>query len=348
MKFTYSTMGGSKTAQVLMKRFDYEEHGLHVFLAKPSTDIRDGATTIRSRIGLSAEAHVIMPKSDVVKLVKTAEKTNHVRYHIIIVDEAQFLTTEQVDQLRYLADYGYDVHCYGLKTSKSTKLFEGSKRLIEVSDKIEKFDTTCNCGRQADVNARVVDGVVTMSGDVVDIGGNDKYRPMCHKCFRRAIAQNRHPNINAPTQVAVIPGDYTDTCDVSKDTNTMTMVRIRQIIDKIRKPENLFVRLHLEEWICKSRTYADDMIKQGSAENPKILRLRYVLNHICPNLAHEHSQPIPFAGCMDDPKFVRDLFEYNYENSQATVEGMDGVMHPGIEYTEEEWDALFAFCKTCR
>ena len=194
MKFTFGTMGGSKTAQALMKRFHYEEHGMPVFLAKPSADNRDGKDIIQSRIGLKAPCYVIHPEDDIVYLVHMSEAEARTQYKIIIIDEAQFLKMEQVDQLRTLADAGYIVHCYGLKTTAKTKLFDGSKRLFEVCDEFEKIDTVCRCGRPADVNARVENGMVVLNIDTIDIGGNDKYRPMCHKCFREAVAN--HPPLH--------------------------------------------------------------------------------------------------------------------------------------------------------
>ena len=104
----------------------------------------------------------------------------------ILIDEAQFLTTAQVDQLaRVVDDYGSNVICYGLRTDFQTHLFEGSKRLFEIADSIDEIKSTCSCGRKTIVNARIdKDGNILTDGDQVEIGGNDKYVALCRNCWR--------------------------------------------------------------------------------------------------------------------------------------------------------------------
>lgn len=178
MYFYYGVMGSSKTANALMMRFNMEEHGKRVVLLKPSIDNRDGLTTVKSRIGLSAEALVVKTTEKIVDTIG-----NMYDYDILIVDEAQFLTKSQVDELRVMVDNGVYVYCYGLKTDFMCNLFEGSKRLLEVADAIREIKSMCKCGKKAIINARHNQGKIVYDGDQIDIGGNDKYQAMCHKCW---------------------------------------------------------------------------------------------------------------------------------------------------------------------
>jgi len=184
--FKYGAMGSSKTANALITKFNYEERGMKVWLIKPSIDVRDGADVVRSRIGLSAQANVITPD---VNLFDEYQK--HLDCHVIITDECQFFTPEQVDDLRRIVDELHiPVLCYGLRTDFLTHLFPGSRRLFEVADSITEIKTICTCGKKAIVNARI-DGagnVVTEGGQIL-IGGNDSYVAMCHTCWRKAIAK---------------------------------------------------------------------------------------------------------------------------------------------------------------
>ena len=182
--FKYGAMGSSKTAQALITKFNYEERGMGVWLIKPATDVRDGATVIRSRIGLAAEAEVIGPEADIKALF-----TGRDRRDVIIADECQFLTPAQIDQLRDLVDEeNVPVLCFGLRTDFQTKLFPGSARLFELADSITEIKTICECGSKATVNARIgPDGRVVTEGEQVLLGGNDTYLAMCHACWRRRI-----------------------------------------------------------------------------------------------------------------------------------------------------------------
>ena len=187
--FKYGAMGSSKTAQALITKYNYEENGMKVWLIKPSADIRDGVNILRSRIGLEAEVEVIPPKTDVYRLF---EKTRNGHCDIIIVDECQFLTVEQIDQLRAIVnEFNIPVICFGLRTDFQTKLFPGSLRLMEVADTIQEIKTMCDCGAKATVNARVINGYIVTEGEQVVLGGNDAYIAMCHKCYIRGIREHK-------------------------------------------------------------------------------------------------------------------------------------------------------------
>ena len=184
--FKYGAMGSSKSAQALITQFNYEELGMSVWLIKPSVDTRDGANIIKSRIGLERNAQVITPEQDIVK-----EYAKAGRHDVIISDEAQFFTPEQIDQLRELVDFeDIPVLCFGLRTDFLTHVFPGSKRLLELADSITEIKTVCACGRKATVNARIDEnGRVITHGDQVFLGGNDSYIAMCHRCWKKKIRQ---------------------------------------------------------------------------------------------------------------------------------------------------------------
>ena len=188
--FKYGAMGSSKTAQALITKYNYEENDLSVWLLKPSADARDGAQILRSRIGLEASAEIISPEMDIFRRFET-EKLGQV--DVIIVDECQFFTSRQIDQLREIVDaYNLPVMCFGLRTDFQTKLFPGSRRLMEVADSILEIKTICDCGAKATVNARIdEDGHIVTEGAQVVLGGNDSYIAMCHKCYTRGIRENR-------------------------------------------------------------------------------------------------------------------------------------------------------------
>ena len=186
-------MGSSKSAQALITKFNYEEVGMSVWLIKPSTDTRDGADIIRSRIGLEAQARIITPNINIV------EEYNHLeRQDVIISDESQFFTPEQIDQLRTLVDdFNVPVLCFGLRTDFQTNFFPGSRRLMELADSITEIKTICACGRKATVNARIDgNGKIVTEGSQVFLGGNDAYVAMCHKCWKDTIRKQSVPQIS--------------------------------------------------------------------------------------------------------------------------------------------------------
>ena len=184
--FKYGAMGSSKSAQALITQFNYEELGMRVWLIKPSVDTRDGADIIKSRIGLQRSARVITPEQNIAEEYAKLEK-----YDVIIADEAQFFTPEQIDQLRSLVDEeNLPVLCFGLRTDFLTHFFPGARRLMELADSITEIKTVCQCGRKATVNARIDgSGRIVTEGDQVFLGGNDSYVAMCHKCWKKKISE---------------------------------------------------------------------------------------------------------------------------------------------------------------
>lgn len=181
--FYYGVMGSAKTAQALIHRFKLLENGDGVLLLKPATDTRDGCAIIKSRIGLQASANLLGPHDSIIDTVEFAPES----YDAIIVDEAQFLTPDQVYQLRQLVDASMcQVFCYGLMTDFRTHLFPGSARLVELADELRQIPSYCKCGRLATVNARLDEGgKIVKEGDQIKIGGNESYIAMCHDCWEQ-------------------------------------------------------------------------------------------------------------------------------------------------------------------
>ncbi|MBE5961374.1 MAG: thymidine kinase [Lachnospiraceae bacterium] len=190
MYFYYGAMGSSKTANALMTRFNFEDKGKRVILMKPSIDTRDGAEIVKSRAGLQAKAVLIEPDSKIRDVLpKSADY-----YDNIIVDEAQFLSKEQVDELREIVDQGTVVMCYGLKTDFRGLMFEGSKRLMEVADSLREIVTMCYCGRKAIMNARYIDNKIIYDGEQIYIGGDEAYISVCHQCYMRGTIDFKQKN----------------------------------------------------------------------------------------------------------------------------------------------------------
>lgn len=191
--FKFGAMGSSKSAQALITKFNYEELGMTVWLIKPSIDTRDGADIIKSRIGLEARAEIITPDESIIEAYKKVGKKD-----VIISDEAQFFTYEQIEELRTLVDEeDIPVLCFGLRTDAFTHLFPGSKRLMEVADSFTEIKTVCACGHKATVNARFDEnGRLVTHGEQVFLGGNDSYRAMCYKCWMN-IKKEQEKNGNA-------------------------------------------------------------------------------------------------------------------------------------------------------
>jgi len=179
--FKYGAMGSSKTAQALITKFNYEERNMKVLFLKPSIDSRDGEFIVKSRVGLSAIATVVTPEENIYELFEK----NKNNYDVIIVDECQFLTEKQVDELLGIVVY-FDVPvlCFGLRTDFATHMFPGSKRLFEVADSISEIKSICKCGAKATGNARIDEnGKIIYEGEQICLGGNDRYIAMCIKCW---------------------------------------------------------------------------------------------------------------------------------------------------------------------
>ena len=179
-------MGSAKTALLLTQAYNFEERKMEYLCMKPIIDNREGDNVIKSRIGIERKCLWIYPDSDLYAIAKQMFEDTLTVKDWILIDEAQFLTAKQVEQLAQIVDdYGSNVVCYGLRTDFQSRMFEGSHRLFELADSIEEIKSTCSCGRKTIINARIDSrGHVVTSGNQVEIGGDDRYIALCRKCWR--------------------------------------------------------------------------------------------------------------------------------------------------------------------
>lgn len=187
--FRYGAMGSSKSANILMVRYNYEERGQYAVLLKPRTDNRDGQREIKSRMGLAAPAEYV--DNFLKEISKSWSETDtEYRYQgkkvdAILIDEAQFLSAEEVDTLSDIVDfYEIPVLCYGLRTDFLNHLFPGSKRLMEIAEVIEEVPTVCWCGKRAQCNTRYADGKIVREGAQIMLGSNESYVALCRKHYK--------------------------------------------------------------------------------------------------------------------------------------------------------------------
>ena len=180
--FRYGTMDSAKTLNLLAVAHNYRKQGKRVLLVKPRIDTRFGTTTIASRAGMSAEADLVLDEG---RAIRPEELEG---YHCVLVDEAQFLTPDQVLALRRATvDPGVPVICYGLRTDFRTHLFPGAQRLMELADRIEEVKVTCQyCNAKATCNLRLTDGKAAIDGPTVMIGDTE-YHPVCWRHYDEAV-----------------------------------------------------------------------------------------------------------------------------------------------------------------
>lgn len=185
--FYYASMNAGKSTTLLQAAFNYNERGMRVSLWTAALDDRPGFGAISSRIGLSSDAHRYDGETDIAARVLADHAEDPLA--CVLVDEAQFLTRDQVWQLAKLADdAGIPVLCYGLRTDFQGELFPGSAALLGIADLLVEMKAVCDCGRKATMNLRVdAQGKAVAEGAQTEIGGNDRYVAMCRKHFRAAL-----------------------------------------------------------------------------------------------------------------------------------------------------------------
>jgi thymidine kinase len=182
--FYYGAMNAGKSTTLLQASFNYRERGMTTMLWTAAVDDRAGRGRIGSRIGLEADAHMFGPTTDLFAAVAAAPSS------CVLVDEAQFLSAAQVDQLARVVDaLNIPVLAYGLRTDFQGALFPGSERLLAIADKLVELKAVCHCGRKATMNLRVdAEGRVVQQGAQTEIGGNDRYVAVCRRHFSEAFA----------------------------------------------------------------------------------------------------------------------------------------------------------------
>ncbi len=186
-------MASGKSLHLLATAHNFEEKKISFVVIKSEIDDRDGLDVIHSRALGDRECVSVKPTTNIYKLITTLLNINNAtlkpQLKWILVDEAQFLTSEQVNQLAALTDnFNINILCYGLRTDFKTNLFEGSKRLFEIADSIEEIKSQCSCDRKTHVNARIDKcGDIITDGQQVEVGGDDRYVSMCRKCYYEKI-----------------------------------------------------------------------------------------------------------------------------------------------------------------
>ncbi|MEO3946541.1 thymidine kinase [Gorillibacterium sp. CAU 1737] len=186
--YRYGTMNSGKSMDILKIANNYEEQGKSVLIFTSVVDTRHGIGKVTSRVGFQREA--LLLDEHMVERVKEAMPD------CVVIDEAQFATTHQIDRMAEIVDQlNIPVIAYGLMTDFQGKMFEGSKRLLELADRIEEIKTVCwYCNSKARFNTRFQGEKAVFTGEQLDIGGNDKYRPLCRKCYRKEKEKSEQQN----------------------------------------------------------------------------------------------------------------------------------------------------------
>jgi thymidine kinase len=192
LKFKYGTMASGKSLHLLATAHQLKINGIKYQLLKSAIDTRDSGV-ISSRIGIQ-EPCITISGDDNICLHLSSLKTSGVKW--LLVDEAQFLTANQVDELAYIVDnYGINVICYGLRTDYLTHLFEGSRRLFEIADSFEELPSYCECGNKNSVNARITDDgeIEFQDGNQIEVGGDARYKSLCRHCYTQELIKHLQP-----------------------------------------------------------------------------------------------------------------------------------------------------------
>ena len=190
--FNFGPMNSRKSLDLLATAYNFEEKDMPFLALKSSLDTRDEGV-IKSRAGLERKCTLVTPEINIYEVVKQYNNILIVQgdkpLKWILVDECQFLTEDQVDQLSDIVDYlDITVMCYGLRTDFKSHLFPASKRLFEIADTIEEIKSSCECGKKAMINARFdSEGNILTEGSQILVGGDDIYKPLCRKCWKDKI-----------------------------------------------------------------------------------------------------------------------------------------------------------------
>lgn len=197
--FRHGTVGSAKTLNLLAVAHNYERQGKTVRVVKPSFDTRFGSDKVVSRAGLERSAHVILDDEG------SLDVKGYEGCQCVLVDEAQFLSVSQVEQLRDLTrNLDVPVICYGLRTDFRSRLFEGSQRLFELADSIEEIKTTCAfCNRKAIFNLKAIDGEATLSGPSKQLGAEETYQPVCAAHYSSRLELNSYCEIESRSEEEV-------------------------------------------------------------------------------------------------------------------------------------------------
>lgn len=193
--FNYSTMNAGKSTLLLQAAYNYRERGMQTYLLTAQMDTRAGQGKIASRIGIEEKADTFNPHEDMFQKVKKQLDQGPVA--CIFIDEAQFLTKDQVWALaRAVDNLDIPIMCYGLRVDFMGELFPGSAALLALADEMREVRTICYCGKKATMVVRFdSNGKAVTAGDQVQIGGNETYLSLCRKHYRAAVEDHSHPEL---------------------------------------------------------------------------------------------------------------------------------------------------------
>ena len=192
--FYYSAMNAGKSTSLLQSAHNYREQGMNVLMFTAAIDDRFGSNSISSRIGLTEPALTFSNTTDLLADISAATRQKTIS--CVLLDEAQFLTRAQVDQLSQVVDeFHIPVLCYGIRTDFRGELFAGSQRLLAIADKLKELKTVCQCGKKATMVVRLdADGKPMQQGEQVEIGGNERYESKCRKHFYDLVGYSNEPS----------------------------------------------------------------------------------------------------------------------------------------------------------
>ena len=200
--FKYGTMSSGKSLHLIATAHNFQEHSIPFLIIKSEIDTRDGSGVVHSRALGDIECVTITLEDNIYSIIcdylDSSIYTGYEQPKWLLVDEAQFLTPSQVEQLSAIADnLGISVICYGLRTDFKTKLFEGSKRLFELADSFEEIKSSCYCNHKTIFNARInKNKEIVTDGAQIEVGGDDRYTSVCRKCYFKAISHPLYRNNN--------------------------------------------------------------------------------------------------------------------------------------------------------
>ena len=181
--FKYGSMNSGKSLEIIRVAYNYIERGQNVLLLSSKIDNRYGINKIKSRIGVEMDCISISDTDDILNIFKNENKIKKI--DCVLCDEIQFFKKEQINQISEIVDkHDTPVICYGLRSSSKLTAFEGSMQLMLICDRIEEIKTMCHCGKKAIINAKIKDNKITLGGEEIDVGGNEKYISLCRKCFK--------------------------------------------------------------------------------------------------------------------------------------------------------------------
>lgn len=183
--FKHGVMGASKSLDLIRSNFNYRERGLDTLVFTPTKDTRKEINKITSRTGMSVEAIPILEKNNIFDIAQWQIEIRNRKIKAIFIDEINFLTTQQIEQLADIVDIlEVSVLAYGLKNDFQSHLFPATKRLLELADEIEEIKAMCWCGKKATQNPRIINDHVVREGEQIQVGGNELYTPLCRKHFK--------------------------------------------------------------------------------------------------------------------------------------------------------------------